>query len=87
LRCQGRVQLHVKTKPVPDAAFLWRRLALSRSLQAKGRKAAKVGYPRVIVTQGEAPPQYLDPDDLDADAPTWGINLVTGEKITFGGRK
>ena len=47
-------------------------------------KVAKVRYPRVVATHGEAPLQYPDPDELDEDAPTFGINPVTGEKIKFG---
>ena len=39
------------------------------------------------VAQGEAPPQYPDADDFEDDAPRWGINLTTGERIVFGGRK
>lgn len=53
-------------------------------LKELGRKSAKVRYPRVIATEGEAPPQYPDPDDLEEDGATWGVNLATGEKITFG---
>jgi hypothetical protein len=48
-----------------------------------GTKAAKVRYPRVVATRGEAPAQYPDEDDLGDDAPTYGINPVTGEKIIF----
>ena len=52
------------------------------SLKAKGTKVAKVRYPRVVATHGDAPPQYPDPDDIDDDdRPSYGINLVTGEKI------
>ena len=54
------------------------------SVKGTGTKIAKVRYPRVIATQGEAPPQYPDSDDFDDDAPTYGINPVTGEKIRFG---
>jgi hypothetical protein len=53
-------------------------------LQATRAKAAKTRYPRVVATQGEAPPQYPDPDEVeDDDRPTWGRNPVTGEKIRF----
>lgn len=54
------------------------------SLRATGAKIAKVRYPRVVAKHGDAPPQYPDPDELEDDAPTFGINLVTGEKIKFG---
>ncbi|MEA2838571.1 MAG: hypothetical protein QOD89_3121 [Bradyrhizobium sp.] len=53
-------------------------------LKGIGAKAAKVRYPRVMTSRGEAPAQYPDEDDLDDDAPTYGINPVTGEKIVFG---
>lgn len=53
------------------------------SLRGTGTKAAKVRYPRVVAAQGKAPPQYPDPDD-DEDVATFGINVLTGEKITFG---
>ncbi len=49
-------------------------------------KIAKVRYPRIVATRGEAPEQYPDPDASDEDAPTYGINLVTGEKIKLGGK-
>ena len=52
------------------------------SLKAKGTKLAKVRYPRVVATRGDAPPQYQDLDDIDDDdRPSYGINPVTGEKI------
>ena len=54
------------------------------SLKATGTKAAKVRYPRIVAAHGDAPPQYPDAEDLDDDAPTYGINPVTGEKIKFG---
>ena len=54
------------------------------SLRAVGTKLAKVRYPRVVAMHCDAPPQYPDPDDLDDDAPSYGINPVTGEKIRFG---
>ncbi|MFT4276949.1 MAG: hypothetical protein QM576_11375 [Rhodopseudomonas sp.] len=49
-----------------------------------GSKIAKVRYPRVVATRGEAPVQYPDPDDEDEeDGPTYMVNLLTGEKIWF----
>jgi hypothetical protein len=36
-------------------------------LKATGTKLAKVRYPRVIETRGDAPPQYPDTDDIDDD--------------------
>lgn len=54
------------------------------SLKVKGTKLAKVRYPRVVETRGEAPPQYPDFDEPDEDdGPRYGINPVTGEKIWF----
>jgi hypothetical protein len=51
-------------------------------LKETGTKLAKVRYPRVVATRGEAPPQYPDPDDIDEDdRPTYGINPITGKKI------
>jgi hypothetical protein len=53
-------------------------------LKAAGKKTAKVKYPRVVASQGEAPQQYPDPEEMDDDAedrPVWGINLATGERI------
>jgi pRiA4b ORF-3-like protein len=51
-------------------------------LQATGTKVAKTRYPRVVASQGEAPVQYPDPEEFeDDDAPRYGINLTTGEKI------
>jgi hypothetical protein len=52
-------------------------------LQEIGTKAAKVRYPRVVASRGDAPAQYPDEDDLGDDAPTYGVNPVTGEKIVF----
>lgn len=52
-------------------------------LQGMATKTAKVRYPRVVATHGDAPPQYPDPDDLGDDAPTFGINLATGERFKF----
>jgi hypothetical protein len=54
------------------------------SLIGTGTKIVKVRYPRVVATHGDAPPQYPDPDESDDDAPTVGINPVTGEKLKFG---
>jgi hypothetical protein len=54
-------------------------------LQGTAKKVAKVRYPRVIATNGEAPEQYPEPDEQDA--PTFGINLATGERIEFRGKK
>jgi hypothetical protein len=39
------------------------------SLKATGTKQAKVRYPRVVARQGDAPPQYPDPDEDDEDGP------------------
>jgi len=50
-------------------------------LEKTAKKVAKVRYPRIVATHGEAPEQYPDPDDFDEDAPTYAINLATGEKI------
>jgi hypothetical protein len=35
------------------------------SLRERGAKIAKVRYPRIVATHGDAPPQYSDPDELD----------------------
>jgi len=53
-------------------------------LQGTGKKVAKVRYPRVVASHGEAPEQYPDPDETSEDRPTYGINLATGEKIKIG---
>jgi hypothetical protein len=45
------------------------------------KKAAKVRYPRVVASHGQAPEQYPMPEDDPADGPIYGINLTTGEKI------
>ena len=51
-------------------------------LVAKAQKVAKARYPRVVASRGEAPKQYPQPEDFDEDeAPTFGINLTTGEVI------
>jgi hypothetical protein len=55
-------------------------------LEKTAKKIAKVRYPRIVATRGEAPKQYPDPDDFDEDASTYGINLVTGEKFRIGKR-
>ena len=44
---------------------------------------AKARYPRVVAARGDAPAQYEDRDADDQDAPTHGVNPVTGEKIIF----
>jgi hypothetical protein len=49
-----------------------------------GIKAAKTRYPCLVASQGEAPAQYPDEDDLDEDRPTAAFNPVTGEKIVLG---
>ncbi len=52
------------------------------SLKATGTKLAKVRYPRVVATRGDAPQQYPDFDDIDEnDGPRYGVNPVTGENI------
>ena len=53
------------------------------SLIGTGSKAAKVRYPRLVQSRGEAPPQYPDPEGDEDDAPTYGFNPLTGEKIFF----
>ena len=54
-------------------------------LKGTGKKVAKVRYPRVVASQGEAPEQYPpDPDEESEDRPRYGINLATGKKIKFG---
>ena len=53
-------------------------------LTATGTQLPKVRYPRVIATAGAAPPQYPDADDIGDDAPTFGVDPVTGKRITFG---
>jgi hypothetical protein len=54
------------------------------SLREARSKAAEVRTPRVVAARGEAPAQYPDWDEDDEDAPTYGINPATGEKIIFG---
>jgi hypothetical protein len=54
------------------------------SLRETRTKVAKVRYPRVVATRGEAPAQYPDWDEDDEDAPRYGVNPVTGEKIMIG---
>jgi hypothetical protein len=44
------------------------------TLHAIGKKAAKVRYPRVVATRGEAPPQYPDDDDDPDEGPAFGGN-------------
>jgi hypothetical protein len=55
-------------------------------LEKTGKKIAKIQYPRIVATHGKAPKQYPDPDAFDEDAPTYGVNPVTGEKIKLGKR-
>jgi hypothetical protein len=55
--------------------------------QGVGTRVAKVRYPRVVAARGEAPAQYPDwneDDAQDEDAPRYGINPITGEKIMIG---
>jgi hypothetical protein len=52
-------------------------------LTGTGTKVAKVRYPRVVASNGEAPQQYPELDEAGDDRPTYGINLATGEKIYF----
>lgn len=53
-------------------------------LKAKGSKLAKTRYPRIVASQGEAPEQYPDPDEVSEDSPRYGYNPQTGEKIKIG---
>ena len=53
-------------------------------LKAKGTKVAKVRYPRVVASEGEAPEQYPDPDEMPEDGPRYGYNPLTGAKIKIG---
>jgi hypothetical protein len=55
-------------------------------LEKTGKKIAKVRYHRMVASHGEAPEQYPDSDAFDEDAPTYGVNLATGEKIKLGKR-
>jgi hypothetical protein len=50
-------------------------------LTGTGSRVAKTRYPRIVASAGAAPPQYPDPDGEDEDAPTFGINPLTGEKF------
>jgi hypothetical protein len=54
------------------------------SLREARTRVAKVRTPRVVAARGEAPAQYPDWDEHDEDAPRYGINLTTGEKIMIG---
>jgi hypothetical protein len=54
------------------------------TLKEKGLKLAKTRYPRVAVSQGEAPEQYPDPDETPKGQPRYGRNPVTGQKIKMG---
>ena len=47
-----------------------------------GQKEPRASYPRVVKQVGQAPPQYPDLDE-DEDGPTFGVNLLTGEKFFF----
>lgn len=53
-------------------------------LTATGKKVAKVRYPRVVASKGEAPEQYPDPEEESEEGPRYGINLATGEWIKVG---
>jgi hypothetical protein len=53
------------------------------SLREARIRVAEVRYPRVVAARGDAPPQYEDWDADDDDAPTYGVNPATGEKIIF----
>jgi hypothetical protein len=53
------------------------------SLREARSKVAKVRYPRVVAARGEAPAQYPDWDEDDEDAPSYGVNPITGEKIVI----
>jgi Plasmid pRiA4b ORF-3-like protein len=53
------------------------------SCRGTGSKVARVRYPRITASQGEAPEQYPDPETDAEDMPTYGVNPVTGEKIYF----
>jgi hypothetical protein len=53
-------------------------------LKAKGTKVAKVRYPRVVASEGEAPEQYPDPDEIPEDQPRYGYNPLTGKKFKIG---
>lgn len=53
-------------------------------LKGSGTKVAKVRYPRVVASHGEAPEQYPPEPEMSEDRPTYGINPVTGQKIKFG---
>jgi hypothetical protein len=56
------------------------------SLKAFGRESGNTRYPRIVASQGEAPPQYPDPNEFDGEeiGPSWGWNPQTGEKMYFG---
>ena len=53
-------------------------------IKAKGTKVAKVRYPRVVASEGEAPEQYPDADEMPGDGPRYGYNPLTGAKIKIG---
>jgi hypothetical protein len=52
-------------------------------LTKPGKKLAKVKYPRVVATHGEAPDQYPDPEEYDG-GPRYAVNPATGERIKIG---
>jgi hypothetical protein len=52
-------------------------------LTKSGKKLAKIKYPRVVASRGEAPEQYPDPEEYD-DGPRDAVNLATGERIKIG---
>jgi hypothetical protein len=42
-------------------------------LTGTGKKVAKVRYPRVVASKGEAPKQYPDPDEEPEEGPRYGV--------------
>ena len=50
-------------------------------LEKTAKKIAKVRYPRIVGTHGEAPNNTPTSEEFDEDAPTFAINLATGERI------
>ena len=55
------------------------------TLKRTSQKLAKVRYPRVVESRGDAPQQYPDPEDEEG-GPRYGINLATDDKIKIGGK-
>jgi hypothetical protein len=53
-------------------------------LTKSGKKLAKVKYPHIVASRGEAPKQYPDLEEYDDGGPRYGINLATGERIKIG---